>query len=328
MSEVKIDRHTLPEDHRMFFCKNYLPIDFELSKCFWKEDSGINNLEKDSLAELISRQIKWPNENGRVIPNYQQINLIKYIMANGHTDPNIFFEKEKSVIYHLNNDGHRSDNVSNFLNTKNILFSGCSVTFGVGVDLTKTWAYRTYKELNVNREYGNYYNISLPGSSFIEIVSNLFRYFKKYGNPNILFVLIPNLSRDIRYTNEVFDKPYDNSSYDNSSSFAKLDFYFYLMLDQYCKTNNIKLITTSWFHNRLDDNYVKNAMEDFEKSFFNFFDTYKWINPKEYYDDIKYYISNNLNEKDLTIAEDNAHPGTAMHYALYRFMIREYYKTL
>lgn len=138
--------------------------------------------------------------------------------------------KDNKVKYILNSDGLRSEEfVSNHENKLHILFAGCSITCGIGVNIEDTWAYKLYKQFD---NTSGFFNISIPGASIIEIIINILKYTYKYGIPDNIFILLPPIHRDSRYINNDF---IDTFIYNN-----------YLILEKYCNQNNIKLMTTSW----------------------------------------------------------------------------------
>jgi len=79
----------------------------------------------------------------------------------------------------------------------NILFAGCSITVGCGVnDIKKSWSYKLYNKMNKDNECSGYFNIGCSGFSSIEIMINVLKYIAKYGCPDFIFILFPNWGRD------------------------------------------------------------------------------------------------------------------------------------
>lgn len=302
-----------------FFYETYLSPNLNIAGCFWN-NTAPQIVHQDEYQKKLYDTIEWPNEKNREFPEYQRMKLLKY--AKHNSPVNVEEHTKDWVKYYLNNNKNRCDEFVKDHDKKHVVFSGCSNTFGVGVNLDNVWAKRVYNELNKDNEYSGYFNLAIPGASAIEIVGNLFKYFYHYGNPETVFILFPNLSRDTRYTNEDISDNDNNSHQDNTSAFISLNFSFYLMLVQYCKSNNIRLITSSWFHNSFEDEYVKNLKEMREKSIFNFFpNNYYWVDPKIFYNNIKEYL---LKNDEPVIGEDDWHPGVPMHHAWYLEMINRY----
>lgn len=181
-----------------------------------------------------------------------------------------------NVIYKLNSAGLRSDEFKKNPGSPHILFAGCSVTCGIGVNLQDTWAYKLYSDFN---NPSGFFNISLPGGSPIEIISNIFKYIDQYGKPDYIFILLPPIHRDGRYVIKDY--------------IDKIVYNFYRSLEVFCKYNNIKLLSSSWA--------LKNEFD-----FLNDLDTFFEIKV----DDIEYYGGEIL-------GDDNHHPGSAAHLVWY-----------
>ena len=102
---------------------------------------------------------------------------------------------ECKASYILNNVGLRCDNFFNPPPKNHIVFAGDEITLAQDVDIQNVWANIVYRKLDPIG--GNFRNVSHPGSSVTKIVTNLFKYFKSYGNPKKLYVLMPEMIRDI-----------------------------------------------------------------------------------------------------------------------------------
>lgn len=148
----------------------------------------------------------------------------------------------------LNSFEYRSDEFIKNHNGKHILFSGCSNTYGVGLKKDELWSYMLYNKILKNETCSGYFNLSSGGTGIQYIIINLFRYFKKFGNPDIIFLNLPNQKRIINYIPE--KQNYYNTYYIedivglNNALF--LNYNYYLILEQYCITNKIKLYSISW----------------------------------------------------------------------------------
>lgn len=71
-----------------------------------------------------------------------------------------------------------------------LIVSGCSFTYGVGVEYSDTWGSRLGSVLGAQ-----YVNISNPGWSMQDIVERIFEQIRKNGNPKYIAVLTPSLTR-------------------------------------------------------------------------------------------------------------------------------------
>jgi len=96
-------------------------------------------------------------------------------------------EKVTNVTCRFNNEGFRSDD---FTSGTEILISGCSHTYGMGVPEEHIWASLIKNKLNKTVS-----NLGQPGASWTMIVNNLFAYFRKYGQPKTICVIFPNIER-------------------------------------------------------------------------------------------------------------------------------------
>lgn len=198
------------------------------------------------------------------------------------------------------------------------LFAGCSITCGQYLDKEDTWAYKVFERMSVNDIKPEYYNISVPGFAATNIVYQCFKYFKNYGNPNKLFVMLPNPGRDYLYINR---ETIELSDYIQKE---------YLMLEQYCLSNNIKLFSFTWSipelrqsvkalsGNKNEDHWEGQIGNDYHSSMqeiLNDFETFH-VNKDSGETILKklfnYYDS--YNDKDLALlARDGEHPGKVMH---------------
>lgn len=119
-------------------------------------------------------------------------------------------------------------------NGKHILFAGCSFTWGEGLEMEDSWAYKTYKKIAEKYPVDGFYNVGRIGWSIGESIHHIFMYIREFGNPEAIFLFMPDHGRDMKY---VADRKEALDSYVYS---------YYLHLDTYCKSHNIKLITSTW----------------------------------------------------------------------------------
>lgn len=212
-------------------------------------------------------------------------------------DYNDFGFKNKDFI---NIDGYRSDNFKK--NTKDdIVFLGCSQTFGVGVDQSFIWPRKVRDKISPGN---NLNNLSIPSASTEEIVYNFFKYCYIYGNPGTVFFLMPEIHRGFEPVLEL----------------AQLRaIQFYHMLEMYCKGNGIKLISSSW-----EINPVNGSSKSLNSLFDGMFDTFYRIEENYHAKNIDDFIEKNSKEDYLLIARDNSHMGIAQHDSFAKFMIEKY----
>ena len=137
--------------------------------------------------------------NGDFI-GHDSINTTRFFSG---SDKEVDFNKNKAklpsdwhyqtnpISYSFNEYGHRSKNVNEIDLDNYILFTGCSHTFGVGLELEKTYSYLTAKKLGTD-----YYNLAL-GSTGIDVLEyNLLTWFAKVKKkPKHVIIQWPEHSR-------------------------------------------------------------------------------------------------------------------------------------
>ena len=239
-------------------------------------------------------------------------------------------ELKNNIYYKKNNYGYRCDDFIEKHDKKHILFSGCSMTVGNGLEESETWAKMLYEELNKNNEYSGYFNLAISGYSVAKIIYNLFKYFKLFENPETIFLLLPPIDRkDIFYKDSVCEEMF---------------FYNYLMLEQYCYSNKIKLISTFWkdYQDReIPYKFLRYKWwalsRDFEKqNVVSCFDTiFQPLASENYTKEIFNYLELNKNHPRLWDANDgdntagiHPHPGIERQYLWYRDFKKQYEDSL
>lgn len=269
--------------------------------------------------ETRSLRESWQKDREKDSVRMRGNNILKYPFENKlfglNSDSSYEYEKRNSLSF-------RCDEFKRDHDGKHILFSGCSVTHGSGLEIDEVWSHKLYSKISENEKVSGYYNLAVPGTGILFIVSNLFKYFNKYGNPDTIFINLTDMLRF--YSVEKFSpdikKPYpfkdmvdilskyvyhdqDWSEEQDESSFARwVNYYDYLMmLESYCKTNNIKLFIFS---------YAGPTNETFKRVELEcFYD----IDPIYIIDQlIEYAADNDIGEYFLT-ARDGMHEGYGLH---------------
>lgn len=85
----------------------------------------------------------------------------------------------------LNSFNYRSPE---FTNNPDIVFAGCSVSFGIGVPASATWTESVARHLNSQ----SYVSLAWPGVSANKIVFTIFKYLFTYGKPKKIYALFPD----------------------------------------------------------------------------------------------------------------------------------------
>lgn len=224
----------------------------------------------------------------------------------------------------INSLNFRSDEFIKTHKGLHIIFSGCSNTWGTGLNKEELWSYKLYNKILKENPCSGYFNLGILGSSVASQIINLFKYFKEYGNPNIVFINFPDLLRFYGYSDKAkifFDSFYKEQS---KQILELINFQYYFMLDQYCKSNNIKLYSFSWIESK-----QKTPMNHkiFEVPFHSFNSYYK-INKQDIENYIKVYKENNPNQDFIDFARDNEHPGIGHNEYWSNFMYNIYKEDL
>jgi len=94
---------------------------------------------------------------------------------------------DNGIEYTLNKKNYRSPE---FVKGTDILFAGCSLTWGAGVPEKNIWSSVVAKNLNLS-----YANVALSGDSVYGQVKRIFAYFKEFGHPKYLYALFPEFYR-------------------------------------------------------------------------------------------------------------------------------------
>lgn len=102
--------------------------------------------------------------------------------------------------YLLNSQGYRCDEF-NLDSELPVLFMGCSNTFGLGIQLETSWAYRILSHIRTKTNKTiPYWNISRNGSSVDLQYYNLEQHIQTI-KPKFIFFLIPSLYRRLVFLN-------------------------------------------------------------------------------------------------------------------------------
>jgi len=220
-----------------------------------------------------------------------------------------------TILQEFNKNNYRCDDFVINHNGKHILFTGDSYAFGCGVSIEQTWTKIIYNEISKNEKCSGYFNLGVIGNSISNCYADIFKYCRTYGNPDIIFVSLSDTPKFYCYdkdANFITDAVYNEESYE---VFSVIQYQMYLMLDQYCKTNNIKLITVSPVDvdKSLGKLVLGNEIEQF--------DSFIRLNK----DSAEKYMKNFIKENNIEyFAKDTYHMGYAFHKYLAKKMIEKY----
>jgi|LauGreDrversion4_2_1035121.scaffolds.fasta_scaffold00053_61 hypothetical protein len=219
-----------------------------------------------------------------LLGNNKNLNKISEIYANSNVIPedikDVEFEGryslckqnitgEKNVVegpdflYKLNQDGFRSTDFLEFdKNKNNILFAGCSITFGQGLPEDLVWPQVLMSSLvsqNPEEDFASY-NIGIPGVGIFAIYKNILAFIESVGIPNKIFVLFPNISRGFIYSDERSDfihsdmhsnKDLDSNDYKYIKGYQHMEQLLTVVtlinsLEYLCQSLNIELMWSTW----------------------------------------------------------------------------------
>jgi hypothetical protein len=236
--------------------------------------------------------------------------------------------EEDGSNYKVNSYDFRCDEFTTIHKGNHVLFSGCSNTYGVGLKKEEVWAYQVYNRINKESSCSGYFNIGLKGNNIINSILNIFKYCKKFGNPDIIFINLPSQNRFFNFDEK--EKKYrivENLSISKIHYIEKLTFYnYYLMLEQYCSSNKIKLFSFTW--DTYDQHSLNKNINKFYESvnvvFKNYnFKTFYYINEEEMLNNL-FLLKQKYNNKFFDIARDNMHRGTGAHMYWSDFIYNKY----
>jgi hypothetical protein len=236
---------------------------------------GYNEHSEDYVEFLLNNSLGFP------LKNYKSLGFSR---GGGMIDT--------QTEYSYNNFGYRD---KYWKGNSEILALGCSNTFGSGVPVKGRWTNILGSMMNQEIR-----NLSEPGVSIQKIISQAFAYFKEFGNPKTIVCLFPDpfrlnlpINKNLIISNDHNHDTFLNTVHlisHNGTDVSKrvryskkphkyedvlpmeLPLFFSMqsihMLEQYCKSNSIKLVWTSWME---DIHYVFNNLENipFDNFVFN-----------------------------------------------------------
>lgn len=230
--------------------------------------------------------------------------------------------------YKINRHGFRSQHFKN-LNKEdiNILYSGCSWTFGMGLPEEYMWTSILSNKLkSLNDKNIESFNIGYRAFSIGLIIKNVMSFIRTYGKPNYLFIVFPDSGRDFifnKYNNSysAVDPRYFEYISEFYSDYAKSYNYetnilkyceLIKMLEDFCIESNIKFLWTTWYYP--DYEIYKNVgFENLIDTDINFLQAdpgfYRIFNYNSFTESYPY---DNIDMLPYwSVARDLVHPGTA-----------------
>lgn len=210
--------------------------------------------------------------------NLKQSSALSLNIMENFKSSTIYDERDTlmKIQYTINSHGYRS---KEFTGRDKLMTLGCSQTHGHGMINELTWSHFLSKKLNMD-----FVRLALGGESIQSQVNKAFLYFKEFGNPEIIVGTFPlfrlempevlnkfetknnfsqNLIKQVFLGDEEFIK-YSKSPHNPNTILPDevavfYNFMFIQILEQYCKSNNIKFIWNIWEdHDYEIYNYIKN----------------------------------------------------------------------
>ena len=276
--------------------------------------------EYDNINEI--KDFLYPNS----ISNLGAIFLLEKEL-NGTYDENGYWIRNSKwykkysggpeVVYKFNKDYYRSQHFKNLSDSDiNILYAGCSNTFGTGIPEEFIWPTLLSNSISSSKDKNvEHFNIGFPGFGIDIIIKNTMSFIRTFGKPDYIFMMLPDLSRSVVFLKESnrYIKTFVNDwseTLKNKAQKKYIEYYEYEnsilkysmllnMLEDFCESNNIKLLWTTW---RVEDDKVYKSL-----NFRNYFSpdlNFKMTDPSN---------QNIFNRPYWKTAEDGGHPGTGWH---------------
>jgi hypothetical protein len=302
-----------------------------------KNNSSLPTSVKKFIDHNTPRKVQFMGDFRESNRPKEFINDGGYCVVDSITEP--IYKEELKFQYSMNSDGFRSQHFKVLKKEDtNILYAGCSMTFGVGLPYEYIWPNLLSNKIKNKMPLNNIesFNVASPGASIHEILRNCFIFFENYGNPDYLFVSVPDIERSISFDNsdEKFKQIIPSEvnltqkmskqliyalSSINSANNWLLCSDFMLILETYCRASGIKLIWTTWLNTQAEDwqslkfkNYLKTEGDGI----------ITWYSPLNGQEKPKGLKENTESLPYWNYGRDGAHPGTqwSIHVAD-RFLI-------
>jgi hypothetical protein len=161
-------------------------------------------------------------------------------------------KKDKKVLYKFNSEWFRSDHFKKEHDGLHILFTGCSNTEGVGANIEDTWSHMLYTYLSKSNKVDGYYNLAKSGSGWHTTIQNFMVYVDRYGAPDYLFMLNPNILRYFVWNNNSKSWQYSSSGPDEDHLWDEHKKHFptwvisFKLFLKYCDSIGTKVLWSTW----------------------------------------------------------------------------------
>lgn len=248
-----------------------------------------------------------------------------------------------STVKRLNNYQYRCDDFTDKHVGKHILFMGCSVTWGDGLNEEELWSKKVYNTLSSMFTCSGYFNVSFPGTGIMEISYKFEEYVRKFGKPDYLIINLPQLYRFFGVTASqkadgglefaLCNTSDDRTTYAGSNVRinpyqmnmpAKMVAKYMIikqlhMLETFCKYAGIKLYLFTW--DTTGEDNLQDELKDYEISSLIEID-------KEKLEQMVYEEESKSKDEFGWVARDNAHFGTYYHSVWAKILIDKIIKDI
>lgn len=266
-------------------------------------------MKHQDIVKQIPFMSKIPQFGLNIEPStrYFKPDTVEYLTLGEAIDQKLSIDPR--VQYKLNNFGHRSEDFVHLDKDKtNILFAGCSSTFGIGLPEKYIWTQKIYDSIKTE-SLGPFQSITIPGGGPENIIDNIMKYCRNFGNPNYILVAFSDYSREVVYDIDLKRFiPKMNIDYNTGNTKCSVEEQFkllyrfqllYRILETFCLEAGITLISNSW-----DSATQEIGLALFSQSFIK-----SHTNLQDY---IYSFDMDSIpkDDKDLmSIARDGHHPG-------------------
>jgi hypothetical protein len=241
-----------------------------------------------------------------------------------------YTEDDGEITYIYNSSGFRSEEfTSQHENKLHVLFSGCSETEGFGANDGEFWASILHKSFREDTTSG-FFNLARGGWGWEKIITNSIIYFEKYGIPDYMFIMLPNIYRHSQYfektggwfqiqrhidddqrLNFIMNEDVKEHIRENPLSRSKYLTEFIRFISgwklylKYCEALGIKVVWSSWY-----DDDSKNISKMYK------FDNFVWLDSEELHKEAaKIAALKKINKtfKKNDLERRDGHKGTIVH---------------
>lgn len=206
--------------------------------------------------------------------------------------PADWYYRDKTITYVFNSNGHRSKEIEEIDLDNYILFTGCSHTEGIGLEIETTFPYLISKQLGCD-----YYNLGIAASGIDVMEYNLLTWFHKVEKkPKFVVIQWPDHSRYVTYGE-------DNIHILPNGTWNAQDHHktFLLSSEESGFFNARKYIALNMIENIIDVPIIKMTFSSLAQ-----------------------YDGNSLILRKLDLARDRSHTGIKSHESIANQIIEEY----